>query len=118
VKLLADEGVDRQIVERLRRDGHEVLYIAEIEPGVDDGAILARAAESNSLLLTADKDFGELIFRQGRASGGILLIRLAGLSADAKAEATVAALAMHGQEMGKAFAVVTPGVVRIRRNVS
>ena len=118
MKLLADEGVDRQIVERLRRDGHEVLYVAEIEPGVSDSDILVRATESNSLLLTTDKDFGELIFRQGRASSGILLFRLAGLAVETKAEVTSAALATHGHEMSGAFTVLAPGMVRIRRNVS
>jgi hypothetical protein len=41
VNLLADEGVERQIVERLRQEGHDVWYIAEIKPGIDDDVILA-----------------------------------------------------------------------------
>lgn len=36
MNLLADESVDRQIVERLRQDGHQVLYIAEVEPSISD----------------------------------------------------------------------------------
>jgi hypothetical protein len=38
VKIVADENVDRQIVDRLRSDGHEVFFIAELDPGIDDDA--------------------------------------------------------------------------------
>jgi predicted nuclease of predicted toxin-antitoxin system len=115
VKVLADEGVDRPIVERLRTDGHDVLYIAETEPGISDDAVLAGAVEAARLLLTCDNDFGELVFREHRATSGVLLIRLAGLGATIKAQLTAAALADHGHEMAGAFAVLTPGLVRIRR---
>ena len=80
MNLLTDEDIEKQIVERLREDGHEVLYVAEMEPGVSDEAVLMRANEKNALLLTADKDFGELIFHQNLLlSGGVVLLRLSGL---------------------------------------
>lgn len=61
MNLLADESVDRQIVDRLRQDGHAVRYIAEMEPGVSDDTVLDLAYRESILLLTADKDFGELV---------------------------------------------------------
>jgi predicted nuclease of predicted toxin-antitoxin system len=64
MNLLADEGVDRQIVERLRQEGYSVLYIAEMDPGISDDLVLDKANQVEALLLTADKDFGELVFRQ------------------------------------------------------
>ena len=73
---LADEGVDRQIVERLRLDGHEVSYVAEMAPGIMDEVVLRESRDSSSVLITADKDFGELVFRQRQASTGVLLVRL------------------------------------------
>jgi predicted nuclease of predicted toxin-antitoxin system len=60
MNLLADEGIDKPIVDRLRQDGHQVLYIAEESSGLDDEAILALANRDRALLLTRDKDFGEL----------------------------------------------------------
>lgn len=63
--ILADESVDRGNVVRLRQDGHEVTYVAEMPPGIMDEEVLVLAREDNALLLTADKDFGESIFRQG-----------------------------------------------------
>ena len=52
MNLLADEGVERQIVERLRQAGHDVCYIAEMEPGIADDVILAQANASQALLIT------------------------------------------------------------------
>jgi len=115
VKILADEGVDRAIVERLRQDGHQVWYVAEMGPGISDDTVLSLANREAAVLLTPDKDFGELIFRQRRLAPGVILIRLAGLSPGRKAEIVASALAAHADEMGQAFTVITPGVIRIRR---
>jgi predicted nuclease of predicted toxin-antitoxin system len=115
---LADEGVDRQIVERLRHDGYEVTYAAEMSPGIADKIVLAESQRSTSVLITADQDFGELVFRQRLTSTGVLLIRLLGLSAAAKASLVSAALRERAWELPGAFAVLTPRSVRIRREFS
>lgn len=115
MNLLADEGVDRQIVDRLRALGHEVFYAAESAPAASDDALLDRANQSGALLLTADKDFGELVFRVHRIHAGVILLRLAGLSADSKCEHVATALSARSAEMIGAFTVITPGLVRIRR---
>jgi hypothetical protein len=52
MNFLADESVDRPIVERLRREGHQVSYIAELGPGMPDDAVLNRANQETALLLT------------------------------------------------------------------
>lgn len=88
--------------------------MAEQAPGSDDGAVLSRAAASEALLLTADKDFGEIVFRQGRASCGVLLLRLSGLPNARKAELVAGAVARFGDELRGAFTVVTPGAIRRR----
>lgn len=112
---LADEGVDRQIVVRLRGDGYEVAYVAEMSPGITDGVVLRESANSASVLITADKDFGELVFRQRQASAGVLLLRLSGLPPDQKALLVSAAVREHWRELPDAFAVLSPGNLRIRR---
>ena len=112
--LVADEGVDRAIVERLRSDGHEVLYVAEMAPGILDTAVLEMARQRDGVLVTADKDFGELVFRQGRAAGGVVLLRVAGLSSRGKADLCSKALRTYASEIRGAFTVISPGVVRIR----
>ncbi len=114
MNLLADEGVDRPIVEALRREGHSVLYVAEMSPGLSDDAVLARAQRANALLMTADKDFGVLVFQRHQWTMGVILIRLAGFSPSKKAEYVVRVLATYGEKMQGAFTVITPTQVRVR----
>ena len=50
MNLVADEGVERHIVDRLRQDGHVVRYIAELTPGIDDEQVLEGAISSGAVL--------------------------------------------------------------------
>ncbi len=115
MNLLADEGVDRQVVERLRRDSHNVLYVAEMEPGITDEVVLQRANEHSALLVTEDKDFGELVYRQRLVHRGVILLRLMGFASLTKAATVSKVLEEHGAEMPNAFTVISPGVLRIRK---
>ena len=117
MNFLADESVEQQVVDRLRQDGHEVLYVAHMDPGIVDDAVLDTANQRGALLVTADKDFGELVFRLGRVSTGVVLIRLAGLSPHAKSMAVSSAIANHAKELLNCFTVISPGLVRIRQRV-
>lgn len=62
MKLLADENLDLTVVARLREAGHQVIAVAEMEPGISDDVVLDRANAEAAMLLTEDKDFGELAF--------------------------------------------------------
>ncbi len=115
MNFLADEGVDRHIVERLRQDGHQVWYVAEMEPGISDDVVLALANREAALLLTADKDFGEMAFRQRLHTQGIVLIRLPGLSPSHRAGIVASVINRHATELPRAFSVIAPGIFRIRR---
>jgi len=68
--------------------------------------------------MTADKDFGEIVFRQKRANFGVLLIRLEGLTPETKAKVTGDALEEHESELSRAFSVLSPSTIRIRRDIS
>ncbi len=117
MKFVADESLDFQIVKRLRRDGWDVSYIAEMTPGISDNEVLNLANSNAAPLLTADRDFGELIFRQHLVSAGVILVRLAGLSADQKAKIVSSAITLHSDELQNSFVVITPGHVRIRHGL-
>lgn len=112
--LLADENIDRPIVERLRQEGYNVLYVAEMAPGISDVDVLDMARKENAILLTSDTDFGELVFRQKRISSGVVLFRLAGLLPLKKAKIVFSAINSHADEIPLSFTVVTPGAIRIR----
>jgi predicted nuclease of predicted toxin-antitoxin system len=114
VKLVADEGVDKSIVDALRAANFHVTYFAEEARGADDPVVLAMANEAETLLLTCDKDFGELVYRQRLTTAGVLLIRLAGLTPETKARLVTDAVQAHLTEMLNAFSVITAGLLRIR----
>ncbi len=114
MKLLADEGVDKPIVDALREAGHQVWYIAEMEIGLSDDTVLSMASQLDALLVTADKDFGTLVFQMRRLTKGVVLLRLAGLPPKDKAKRVVWAIKKHGRKMLRAFTVITPQAVRIR----
>ncbi len=115
MKLLADENIDRSIVGRLRDAGHEVISVAEIVAGITDDVVLNLANQESAILLTEDKDFGELAFRLFLVHHGVILVRLAGLPGASKAEILVQLLESHAVELPGTFAVVSPGMLRIRR---
>ena len=116
MNFLADESIDRQIVDRLRQDGHFVWYVVEMEPGIFDDTVLNLANKEAALLLTSDKDFGEMVFRQGRSNQGIILVRMAGLSQKSKSDIVSSAIEKHASELTKAFTVITPKSIRIRKS--
>jgi predicted nuclease of predicted toxin-antitoxin system len=111
---LADESVDQPIVTLLRKEGHTVIAVVEMEPGISDETVLDMANQEGCILLTADKDFGELIFRDRRYSFGIILIRLSGLAAKAKAEIVATAIKAYADQMAQTFTVISTNNLRIR----
>jgi predicted nuclease of predicted toxin-antitoxin system len=114
MNLLADEGVDKPIVDVLRSSGFNVHYILETHPGSYDEEVLRLANEENRLLLTQDKDFGELVYRLQQVHQGVILIRLGTTLASEKALIVHYVLTEYGDKLVKAFTVIQPNAVRIR----
>jgi predicted nuclease of predicted toxin-antitoxin system len=77
LRILADENVHAGVVAGLRERGHVVEALAETAPGTADDAILARADIGSWVLLTYDRDFGDLIFNRGMpCPAGVVYSRL------------------------------------------
>ena len=76
MRWLIDECVDAELAVALRQSGHDVIYMSEVAPRTTDVEVLSRAERENRLLLTEDKDFGDLVFRQAKPVRGIVLIRI------------------------------------------
>lgn len=93
MRLLADENCPIDIVNELRQRGHDVVWIRSDAPGSKDPEILARAQQEQRVIITFDKDFGELAFRNRQLSrSGIILCRLRGLSPSQLSALVVAAV--------------------------
>ncbi len=96
----------------LRGGGHDVAYVPETSAGIRDDEVLAMANAEHRVLLTEDKDFGDLAFFYGNRSSGIVLLRAHGAGTDAKSGAVADVLeAYEGQLIGDPpyFVVVRPG---------
>jgi predicted nuclease of predicted toxin-antitoxin system len=83
--------------------------------GAADEFILSLANQEQRILLTQDKDFGELVFRLKNAHFGVVLIRLNGYSSSEKADTIVRLFIKYRDELVKSFTVIQPNAIRIRK---
>lgn len=115
--IVADECVADPIVVALRGAGFEVLAIAEEAPSIADEGVLQRAVQRDALLVTADKDFGELVFRQRLVSSGVLLIRLPPtMDLEEQSNRVVAVVQQKGLErLKRSFTVLSEAHTRLRQ---
>ena len=75
MRWLADECVHRIVVAELRKAGHDVLYPAEFTRQSIDRSLADQAATEGRILVTEDKDFGQIVFQEKRHTLGIVLLR-------------------------------------------
>jgi predicted nuclease of predicted toxin-antitoxin system len=115
MRLLADESIEAQVIDRLRTDGHDVTAIVELDAGASDAHVLARTEKGGFVLVTNDKDFAHLAFLQQQAKRGILLVRLPRSRAASKAERVVAVVRQFGERLRRHMTVVEEMSVRRRR---
>ena len=115
MQLSTDENFPYHAAEALRQQGHDVLWVHDAMPGASDDAVIARAGAEQRLLLTQDKDFGQLVFVLGwrHAVLGVVLFRLASPSPAVLARRIVAALE-NGPDFTGQFAVVEETRIRLR----
>ena len=113
MRILADENFPRDAVDALRRVGHDVAWVASHVPGNGDVQVHQRAQVESRILVTFDKDFGELAFHwRLPASSGIVLFRISLRSPAYVARVAVAALESRLDWAGH-FGVVEDDRIRI-----
>lgn len=114
MRFLLDESADARLAPWLRSLGHDVTAIAVDHPAsLADLQVLAIARRERRILITDDRDFGEMIFAQGFPHAGVIYLRL-GEYADlgTRIERLTHVLAHHAGQLD-AFLVVTPDRVRV-----
>ena len=114
VSFLADENFDLNIVKLLRQEGYLVNSIAEMAPSITDPRVLAIAVEQQAVVLTEDKDFGELVYRLRLTHCGILLIRPMKMAPAEKAVRIIDSIRNHINQLPNAFAVLSSDNFRIK----
>lgn len=78
MRFVADEGCDFAVVRALRATGHDVTAILEIAPQAEDAVVIGLAVRERRILLTEDKDFGELVYAHASATSGVIFLRWPG----------------------------------------
>jgi len=118
MKFLVDESVEYAVVIFLREKGFDVASIAETSASIDDEAVLEMAFKQHRILITNDKDFGELIYRHKLTHVGVILLRLPREDAESKIESLSELFKRYGKKLPGAFTVVTEREIRIRQQIN
>ncbi len=113
MRLLENENFPLDAVEALRADGHDVMWIREEGRGSSDEQILARAQREKRILITFDKDFGELAFRSKLpAASGVILFRVSAPSSQHITQAATQVIASRSDWSGH-FSIVEDRRIRM-----
>ena len=113
MQLLANENIPGDAVTASRQRGNDVAWVREDMPGSSDVLVLERAQAEGRILITFDKDFGELAFHNGLpATCGIVLFRISTPSSDYVARLAVAALQQRDDWAGH-FSIIEESRIRM-----
>ncbi len=113
--LLADESCDFSVVRALRAAGHDVKAVVESLRGATDEEVIRVAIAEDRVLLTEDKDFGQLVHAAMGGQGGVVFIRFPAGGRKKLAATIVELFKQHGGALTQSFAVVQPGRVGLSR---
>ena len=95
MRFLADENISRLVVERLRAAGFDVSSVRETRPGASDKDVLDEAGSDDRVLITEDRDFGELVVRQRLKVRGMILLELDRAPSATEAELVAEIVRVH-----------------------
>ncbi len=113
-QFIVDECTGRSVVHYLRENGFDVIGVTEVMPQATDSDILQRAVDENRIVITNDKDFGDMVYRDRREHCGVILLRLSDDRAAQKVRVLAAVLSEHADKISQHFVVVTEDTIRIR----
>ena len=114
MRFLADECCDAALVDALHDDGHDVIYAVVSQRGATDAEVLARAFSEDRILLSEDKDFGELVYRLRQPARGIVLLRFDIADRALKIPRLRYLLEEEAEKLPGAFVVLEVDRVRVR----
>lgn len=114
-KFLVDVSSGRKLYQALLENNYDVEFIDNILPRASDLDVLNYAEKENKILITNDKDFGELVFRLKMPSSGVILLRLRKNIPINRIKYTLYILRNFSDELKSNFVVVTEGKIRVRK---
>mgnify|MGYP000206361270 FL=1 len=115
LRFLIDVNVGIKVEQYLKDNGFDILCIRDINPMMTDKEILYLAKQENRILLTLDKDFGELVYNSGLLHSGVLLLRLENEKISNKIEILKTILDKFSTDLQGKFCVYQDGKIRIKK---
>jgi predicted nuclease of predicted toxin-antitoxin system len=113
MRFLVDECTGPSVAQWLRELHHDVFSVYDEARGLNDESIIEKAYHGNYILITNDKDFGELVFRMMKQHKGVILLRLKDERPKNKIAVLKKVLELYSDELLNNFTVVTEKTVRI-----
>jgi len=114
LKFLVDVGVGRQVERYLQTQGYDTKTVRAIDCRMSDQDIIRFAVLENRMVITMDKDFGELVYHSGMEHSGILLLRLEDATGSEKVQVMAEILAKYSLQIPHKFCVFQNGKLRIK----
>jgi predicted nuclease of predicted toxin-antitoxin system len=114
MRFLADESCDFSVVRALRGAGHDVVAVSEVARRIEDTEVIERAVEESRVLLTEDKDFGQLVYAGAHKSSGVILIRFPPGARPSLPALVLEAVQRHEERLAESFVVLEPHRARVR----
>ena len=115
LRFLVYFGVSKKAEQWLQKEGHDTKNVRDINPRMPDKEILKIAVSEKRMVITMDKDFGELVYNSKLLHGGVLLLRLEEARSDEKVEIIKKILEKHSDKLFNNFCVFKDGRLRVRK---
>jgi predicted nuclease of predicted toxin-antitoxin system len=115
LKFLADESCDFGVVRELRDNGHDVLAVCEFAKRLEDPDVIDLSVRKDRILITEDKDFGQLVFAHGHGTCGVILVRFPATARRRLPSDLVRLVEQKKQALRNSFVVLEPGRFRVAR---
>lgn len=116
MRFLADESCDFAVVRALRIAGHDVKAVAEAALGATDRVVIELALHEQRVLLTEDKDFGQLVFAAGASTSGVIFIRYSATARSRLPQIVLDLVNKEKERLAGSFVVIQPSRIRISRS--
>jgi predicted nuclease of predicted toxin-antitoxin system len=114
LRFLVDVGVGKKVEEWLTSHGYDTLFVRQIDSRMEDKDILRLAVSESRMVITMDKDFGELVYHSKKSHSGVLLLRLEEATGDEKVMVVQRIMEDFSRELEGCFCVFENGRLRIR----
>lgn len=115
MKFLADENIEKTIVQALKDLSYDVIWIGDDYRSISDSNVLNICVAQKRILITNDKDFGELVFLEKRVSEGVLLLRYEKEDSNEKVKKVIFFIKKYKNRIKNNFIVLSEKGIRIRK---